>query len=336
MKRNEILQRQSYKKDYDYLTHYKNDFEKLISFISATYEIGINLISCNNHIEKTNEEILKLEQNLIHLSLMLNTQLKVFYSRWYELFYYTFGLKEININNPFKFAYEEFNIDKHAEREINDFYHGPFVITENVDSKDIKKIIQKINILNNQKIYDFMHYLDNEAIIKSKAYINQCKKSFGDDNPSLKKYWEKGGVENYLKMKDEFLPLFKGYISQFVINIENKRNKFTDYSNIFKEMDCREIAVKILNNVKFKNDIFKFFIIKEWNKYTKKLENVIKFTLFMSWKLRESKINEIKHFKESSLYTNTNWYEAYKTDYDDYKKFKFLKLFELKPYEEKR
>lgn len=317
-----------FKIGYNYLQHYRNDYTNLANHIEAVCEIGYDLI---NGVKSTDDEesVFELNSKLTYLASLLLPKIEIFCSRWNELFHYTFHLEFKDNNNPFFFVNNVFILSKHIEREINNFYHGHFRIKDNIDKKEIEKINKIIEKLKKQNIYDFMKFLDEYETLSRKAYINQCKK-VSDEGP-LRDFL---GIkfEDFRYLTNAYLPQFKGYIDLLFKNIESVHSQIfnikLEYSEIYK------MAMEIIKAVKFNKKIWNFFIVKEWNNYIDKLQNLMYFYVFIYTKLEESAINNYDKFKNSEFAKNTDWYAWYSDDrlywIEKYKKNKLINLIKVK------
>ena len=324
-------QRFSYKQGYDYINHYKHDCEFLSNKILSVNEIGNELINKINSIHNL-DNIFCLNSELSYLSQLLVAHIEIFCGSWNELFHKMFGL-EFDNNNPFLFINNIFILDKHNEREINDFYHGYFNIVDNINKEESEKMVKLFNNMKNVNIYNVMRALKNYWYIRKKGYFNKCKKHNGM-NWALKDF-EDIGIDGFLDKKNTFLPLFDSYIDAIyttvdVLCFKNKKKQKDKYQkNLeFTKLILKEIIEK--NTIK---KFFKLFIVDQWNKYIDGLQNLMYFfNVFMFINLCENNINDLSSFKNTNFYKDTNWYEQYNADKakKESNKYKLTKLKKLK------
>ena len=315
-----------YKKGYNYIEHWAHDCEFLSNKFIAVNEIGNKLI---NEINFTNnpDNIWHLNSDLSYLSHLLLAHIEIFCGKWNELFHKTFNL-EFDNNNPFLFVNNIFILNKHIEREINDFYHGYFNIINNIDKKKAEKMQKLFNNMKNENIYNVMRALKKYSKLSREAYLNKCKETNGK-NWALKDF-EGISNEEFLDKEQVFLPQFDSYInvifqineSYFLKNGDSKKKRDRHQEIVKYTKKILEEFIKKFTIKKF----FKLFIAQEWNKYINGLQNLMYFfNVFMYINLQENDINNLSFFK------NTNWYEQYNADKDNWiKKSNKYKLQKLK------
>lgn len=323
------LDRFLFKKGYNYLEHFKNDCAFLANKFLAVNEIGNDLI---NKIDSINnlDSILHLNSNLSYLSNILLANIKIFCGKWNEIFCKTFKLK-FNNNNPFYFVNNVFILNKHGEREINDFYHGLFSISDNIDEKSIQHMQKLFNNMKNGNIYNSMRALKNYSRMCMIAYLNKCKEQNSEYWPL--KDFKNISIEEFLNNLEVFLPEFNSYVNVlFRINeniiLWNETNDKTRYQENIK------LTKQILRVFNIKK-VWNLFIIDQWNQYIDSLQNLMYFfNVFMYINLYSNNINDFTFFKSKEFCDKTNWYEKYinnlKYWVKEGKKYHLTKLTKLK------